>query len=197
MPRLQSPSPVIAIVYSDGRAAARILQEIVDWARAGGHSCCGLLQHDGEAGRHGRCDAALDDLASHARTPIMEDRGPLARGCRLDVGALLAAMTRARAAIATRPDLVVVNKFGKTECEGGGLRPLVIDALEAGLPVLVAVPWGNIDSWRRFAGELATEHPAEVLAGLRGGALAAALGFLIDGQPAVPEPRPTTPMPPT
>ena len=63
----------------------------------------------------------------------------------------------ATAALATDPDLLVINRFGKTEAEGGGVRPLIADAVDRGIPVLIAVPWRNIASWRVFAGELAVE----------------------------------------
>jgi len=39
------------------------------------------------------------------------------------VEALLDAVGRVRGALAMGPDLVVVNKFGKTECEGRGGDP--------------------------------------------------------------------------
>lgn len=74
---------------------------------------------------------------------------------------MLGAMARARAALETAPDLLIVNKFGKTECEGGGCRPLIAEAVERGVPVLVAVPWDNLDGWRRFAGDLAIEYGLE------------------------------------
>ena len=57
-----------------------------------------------------------------------------------------------------KPDLVIVNKFGKTECEGGGCRSLIAEAIELNVPVLVAVPVGNLEDWRRFAGGFATEY---------------------------------------
>jgi hypothetical protein len=51
----------------------------------------------------------------------------------------------------------VLNKFGKVECSGGGLRDLVASAIDRGIPVIIGVPRRNLEVWRNFAGELATE----------------------------------------
>jgi len=58
---------------------------------------------------------------------------------------------------ADEPRLLVVNKFGKIEADGGGLREAIADAVALGIPVLVGVPLRNIESWRAFAGGLAAE----------------------------------------
>ena len=100
----------------------------------------------------------LVDLAGGRSIRISEDRGAGARGCRLDTNELLQAMSLARGAMTARPDLLIVNKFGKSESEGGGFRDLIAEAVEQEIPVLVAVPWRNIDAWRRFAGVFAAEH---------------------------------------
>jgi len=42
---------------------------------------------------------------------------------------------------------------------GDGQR--VASVVEREVPVLVAVPWGNLDGWRRFAGDLAVEYELE------------------------------------
>ena len=92
-------------------------------------------------------------------------------------------MARARNALATAPDLLVVNKFGKTECEGSGCRPLIAEAVEREVPVLVAVPWGNLDGWRRFAGDLAVEYRLEDLPS-NAEMLCRHLGLIGDGERA-------------
>ncbi len=127
----------------------------------------------------------IECLSTGERLKISEDRGPLARGCRLDVGVLAEALVSARTEIQKQPDVLVVNKFGKSEAEGGGFRPLIADAIELGIPVLIAVPWRNIESWRHFAGELATEVAADTI-GNDGdetllGSVTAVLGHKLEG----------------
>ena len=60
-----------------------------------------------------------------------------------------------------RRSLLIVNKFGKIEADGGGMRGAIAQAVELGIPVLVGVPARNLDRWRAFAGPLAVELPAE------------------------------------
>lgn len=59
------------------------------------------------------------------------------------------------------PDLLVLNKFGKVECEGGGLRDLIASAIDRGIPVMIGVPRRNLEAWRRFAGDFAVESYAD------------------------------------
>ncbi len=158
MSRLQAPAPITVIVYGDGARVAPTLDRIVTHLVAKGCRLAGLVQRDIERVGRSRCDMRMDDLATGETVAISQDRGEGARGCRLDVEALLNAVARVRSALSTKPDLVIVNKFGKTECEGGGCRSLIAEAIELNVPVLVAVPLGNLDGWRRFAGDFATEY---------------------------------------
>lgn len=169
---------ILAITYSSSDLAADILRRLAARLTSGGTSCAGFIQRD-EPPRPGRsrCDMIIECLSTGERLKISEDRGPLARGCRLDVSVLATALVRARTAIRNGPDVLIINKFGKTEAEGGGFRPLIADAFELGIPVLVAVPWRNIESWRDFAGDLSTELEAETLADTSEDAVLARIGL--------------------
>jgi len=155
--------PITALVYTDSEAADQALRTIALTLLERGCRLAGLVQHNTPRPGRSRCDMMLEELSSGALLGISQDRGPLARGCALDVGQLLQAMQIVRAGLGQRPDLVILNKFGKTEAEGAGFRPLIGEALEAGLPLLIAVPWRNIESWRLFAGPLARELELEAL----------------------------------
>lgn len=163
MPRIAPPAPLIAVVYGERQGADVAMSRIVEHLLAGGVTCAGFLERCTDRPGRSRCDMALQDIDTGQWIDISEDRGAHARGCRLVVGELMRMLTIARAALVTRPDLLVVNKFGKTESEGGGFRPLIAEAVEIGVPVLLTVPWRNIDSWRLFAGELALEHRLDSL----------------------------------
>ena len=70
------------------------------------------------------------------------------------------ALTEAGIDAGTR--LLIVNKFGKREAEGGGFRPLIAAALERGLPVLVGLGERNAEAFDAFAGDMAeTLDPSE------------------------------------
>lgn len=158
MSRLQAPTPITAIIYGDGARVGPTLDRIISHLVAEGFRLAGFVQRDIERVGRSRCDMLMEDLATGETVAISQDRGEGARGCRLDVEALLNAVARVRGALSTKPDLVIVNKFGKTECEGGGCRSLIAEAIELNVPVLVAVPLGNLEGWRRFAGGFATEY---------------------------------------
>jgi hypothetical protein len=103
----------------------------------------------------------LEDLATGHRTALFENRGAGARGCRLDEAALAEATARVEGSFEQVPHLLVLNKFGKVECDGGGLRDLIASAIDRGIPVIIGVPERNLGAWRDFAGEFAAELPDE------------------------------------
>lgn len=132
----------------------------------------GVMQRDDlRAGRVG-CNMLLDDLMSGETIAISQDLGPYARRCRLDVGELLRATHLVAAALDQRPDVPMLNKFGKTEAEGGGFCDFTAQAVEAPVLVLIAPPYCNLHQWRAFAGDLAREVTLE---GLDEAALASSL----------------------
>jgi len=164
-----SDAIIAAVVYADGVYPDRVLARAIAPLRERGMAIAGAIQLDpsGQPGRH-PCDLLLEDLASGEVTAIAEHRGREARGCRLDIGILTElAETVAASLRADVPRLLVVNKFGKIETDGGGLRSAIAEAVARGIPVLVGVPVRNLDRWRAFAGSLAVELPADsaVIAG--------------------------------
>lgn len=149
--------PITALVYTDSAAADCALRDIAIRLMEQGYRLAGLVQINTPRPGRSRCDMLLEELSSGEHLGISQDRGPQARGCTLDLGQLLTAMETVRAALASKPDLVILNKFGKAEAEGRGLRPLIAETIEAGLPLLIGVPWRNIESWRLFAGPFSHE----------------------------------------
>lgn len=151
--------PVAAIVYANEVYPDALFKTLVQRCRALGLTLAGVLQHQAFAGGDRRCDVILEDLANGHRTALFENRGAGARGCRLDEAALAEATARVEGSFEQAPHLVVLNKFGKVECEGGGLRDLIAGAIDRGIPVIIGVPERNLDAWRSFAGEFAAELP--------------------------------------
>ena len=112
----------------------------------------GVQSSEGRPGRD-QCDMDLTLLPGGPVLRISQDLGPLAQGCRLDADALETAV----AEVARRlpgAQALVVNKFGKQEQIGRGFVPLIAQALEAGLPVLVGVNAMNLKGFLDFAGDL-------------------------------------------
>ncbi len=155
---MTNDAPLItALIYADSALADQALRRIVRQFEAAGRRLAGVVQRDTpRAGRTG-CDMTLEELSTGTSIEISHDRGPQARGCRLDLGEMARAIQLASMALRASPDLLVLNKFGKTEVEGGGFRALIAEAIDRGVPVLIAVPYRNIDPWRAFVGDLARE----------------------------------------
>jgi hypothetical protein len=149
--------PVAAIVYANEVYPGAVFETLVLRCRVLGLTLAGVLQHQAFAGADRRCDVILEDLASGHRTVLFENRGADARGCRLDEAALAEATARVEGSFEQAPHLLVLNKFGKVECEGGGLRDLIASAIDRGIRVVIGVPKRNVDAWRSFTGEFAME----------------------------------------
>jgi Protein of unknown function (DUF2478) len=152
------------IPYSSGFRIDRFMADTASQLKAQGLRLGGVVQHNDGACEDGCLSMALEDLATGARFPISENRGAGATGCRLDAAGLAAAGGALGAALAGETDLVIVNKFGRQEVLGQGLRQEIAAALMAGLPVLIAVRHDMLPAFRDFAGEEWTELPAEAQA---------------------------------
>ncbi len=170
-PSHESEDPrLLALVYTDAAGADRVLTQLAMVLLEQDVSLAGLVQHNAPRPGRSRCDMVLEDLGSGRHVAISQDRGPEARGCMLDVSQLLTASLMVEDSLSQEPELVILNKFGKSESEGGGFRPLISTVIGSGIPLVIAVPWRNIESWRAFAGgmgqEIALEGEAETVAGL-------------------------------
>lgn len=157
----------LAHVSLTGRGATdAFLADVAKSLQSQGLVLAGCVQsNEPRAGRK-KCDMDLHVLPDGPVLRISEDRGDLARGCRLDSGVLEQAVVAVRQRMAGA-DLLIVNKFGKRESEGRGLVPVIAEALEAGMPVLVGVNGLNLPAFDDFAGGLSqslSADSAEVLA---------------------------------
>jgi hypothetical protein len=115
---------------------------------------------------HGLADRActagyLRSLGSGERFQIFHDLGPGSRACHLAGEGALAAAVAVQRDIADGCDLVLLNKFGKLEADGGGLRDAFSEAIDCGVPVLTSVSPAFAAAWEAFAGSLFAVLPAD------------------------------------
>ncbi|MDO5657543.1 MAG: DUF2478 domain-containing protein [Paracoccus sp. (in: a-proteobacteria)] len=131
------------------------LRDLADKLAQAGLCVRGAVRVEGGAAR-ARQDMRLRVLgcATGGDIVISQDLGEHASGCRLDPGALESAAARTVAAI-DGADLVIVNKFGKQEAFGRGMRSVIATAIERGLPVLTLVDAPQRDDFLGFAGDFA------------------------------------------
>ena len=156
-----SASNILAVVYTDGLAADKYLAGWGYALRAAGLSVAGLVQLNTFERDPGKCDMAVEELFSGTVLQLSEDRGKGSSGCRLDRSILTQAAGLLLSALEQRPDILVLNKFGKVEAEGEGLRDALAKAVELGVPIVVGVPFRNLDQWRLFVGDMAEEYPVD------------------------------------
>ncbi|MEM8552818.1 MAG: DUF2478 domain-containing protein [Pseudomonadota bacterium] len=139
-----------------------LLSSFADKLIARGVRVCGAVQENVERADRTRCDMVVTALPSGRSFLISQDRGPHARGCRLDADGLEAAVVDVAAGLRGGADILIINKFGKHEAEGRGFCQVIGDALAAHVPVLVGVNALNRDAFFRFADGLAqTLEPNE------------------------------------
>lgn len=156
--------PLAAIVYSSGFPIDELMVEVADVLKREAIRLGGVVQHNNGDCVSGCASMALEDLASGRLFPISEDRGAGSAGCRLDPAGLAAAGAAVSSALSGLVDFVIVNKFGKQEALGQGLRTEIAAGVVAGLPLLTAVRDDMLAAWSGFAGEdwqrLPPEHGA-------------------------------------
>ncbi len=152
-----------AVYYRDGEGGVvdRLIAAAANRLRGEGLRLAGVIQHNTDCGERSCCTMTLEELASSRLIKISEDRGPHATGCRLDTRALEEAVGLAGAAIDEGADLLIVNKFGKRECEGHGFRATIDAALTAGIPVLAGVNEQSADGWIEYAQDFSHRLPLD------------------------------------
>jgi hypothetical protein len=65
-------------------------------------------------------------------------------------------------AVLERVDLLIINKFGKEEAHGRGLRPVIAEALIAEIPQLIGVSTRNLCDFLNLVGDSATRLTSDV-----------------------------------
>lgn len=151
----------LAHVTCHGRGATdALLAAAVAQLRARGLRLAGTVQTNPQRPDRARCDMDLRVLPDGPVFRISADRGDLARGCRLDAGAL----EQSVAAVLERlpgAQVLIVNKFGRHESEGGGMIAAIAAAMEQDIPVIVGVNALNLPAWEGFAAGLSTPLPPD------------------------------------
>lgn len=148
------PRRLLALVYDDSLVADRVLSSLGYALRDQGIAVRGLVQRNKPVADRVKCDMDLEELGSGKIFQISKDRGVLAQGCRLDVEMLLIAGEVLEDALEHGCELLIVNKFGRTEAEGGGLRDLLARSVSHEITTIVGVSRQNVDPWLQFAGGL-------------------------------------------
>ncbi len=157
-------TPIYAIRRDDPEAADHIVADMLDFARSLGILVTGVVQKNIRRTDRVHNDMHLVSIDSCNEYRISEDRGRLSTGCRLDRDLIgRAALEVERSLMTGTPQLFVLNKFGKAEEEGGGMRQAIALAVEREIPVLLSVGRLSMGALLDFAGTLVEIAPADIV----------------------------------
>ena len=150
------PSRIGAVVYDDGLFGDALIAQCAADLVASGYRLGGVVQSNTH--RHGRrrCDMYVKDLLGGEEIKISLDRGNEARGCRFDPDAFARIDAWVERAVLERVDLLIIDKFGREEAHGRGLRPGIAEALIAEIPLMIGVSTRNLPDFLTFVGASAT-----------------------------------------
>ncbi len=138
--RLDSAQPVDAVMENVARKVQR-----------NGTKLVGYLQR--ETAIPGNCCSRiyLENVNSAAQYSISQSLGPGSKGCRLDPQGLADAAGHILTEVENAAELLILNRFGKGEAEGGGFRSVIEAALLRDIPVLIAAREPYLEDLRLFA----------------------------------------------
>lgn len=140
-----------------------LLEQFADQMRAKGVSVCGVVQTNSDRRDGLPCDMDLRVLPDGPILRISQQLGGGAKGCRLDSDALEQAVGYVAKTL-DGANLLIINKFGKREAEGGGFRDLIAEALSRGIPILCGTNTLNRPAFDEFAGGLSDELEPNIAA---------------------------------
>ncbi|WP_068088639.1 DUF2478 domain-containing protein [Polycladidibacter stylochi] len=147
--------PIAAIGFNETQWVDPVLEAVAIHVQAMGGRVVGVLQSEVET--EGCCgDMYLRSLSSKYTSMISQSLGSGSRGCRLDPHALAEVNMELMRELAKGADLVIVNRFGKGESEGRGLRNVIEAALEAEIPVLCGLKDTYKEDFKDYVGDMAT-----------------------------------------
>ncbi|HEX3574483.1 MAG TPA: DUF2478 domain-containing protein [Rhodopila sp.] len=152
------------LFYESSVEVDAIMTTAVAYIRARGITVGGLLQRFGERLPNGKNRMWVDDIVTGQSIRLDLPRGAHARACIVDPDALAQAACMLRRTIEARPGLIVVNRFGHAEADGGGMRAEIADAIFSGATVLLAARISYREALEAFLGGPPTVLPLETSA---------------------------------
>ncbi len=151
-PDLNVAARVGVLLYDTSVELEAILTEAITRLRARGTTVGGLLQRFGEQLPSGKYRMWVEDIATGESIRLDKPRGAAASACIVDPDALTQAACMLRRTTEARPDLIIVNRFGHAEADGGGMRPEIAEAVCCGGMVLLAARFTYLDALEAFLG---------------------------------------------
>jgi nucleoside-triphosphatase THEP1 len=152
----QEQLPFAAAVYSRTTEDRKALATFASNLRAAGVKVGGLLQEELVDGGGCRMGIDLVDVETGSRFPINRPTKEHmdSKSCSMDTNVLADSTEALRQAIEDKVDLIVLEKFGEQEQNGGGLNDEILNAIAENIPLLIAVPETALELWTERSGGL-------------------------------------------
>lgn len=146
--------PILAAVLAEKDAPVDLLlAEIAVRGEARGLKVAGFLQRRSTDADDCCREIVIERIGTGVRHLISQPLGSGSRGCRLDPAALADVAGSLLAEIDAGVDLLILNRFGKSEAEGHGFRAVIEAAYSKQIPVLTVVRDAYVGDWHDFAGD--------------------------------------------
>lgn len=155
----------LAYVMTETRGATdRLLTNLAEALHAKGVRLSGIVQSNTECSDEELCDMDVRVLPAGETIRISQSLGAGARGCRLNPEALEQAVGQVTASLQAEPSpqVLIVNKFGKHEADGRGMRPVIGEALTQGMIVVSGVNRMNVEPFKAFSDGMAVAGATEL-----------------------------------
>ena len=152
----QDQLPFAAAVYSRSTEDRKALATFTATLRAKGVRVGGLLQEELVDGGGCRMGIDLVDVETGSRFPINRPskENLESKTCSMNTNVLADSTEALRRAIEDKVDLIVLEKFGEQEQNGGGLNDEILNAIAENIPLLIAVPETALELWTERSGGL-------------------------------------------
>jgi hypothetical protein len=146
---------IAVVVYEPGEAKALddLFCEVAGVMVARGLRLAGTIQLNRAADGNASASMVLKDIVSSRAFDISVPAPVKAQSCSLDPAALEDVAGHVGAGIDATIDLVLINRFGKQEALGYGLRSVIEQTVSEEIPLLTALCSTHLESWTSFAGD--------------------------------------------
>jgi uncharacterized protein len=148
--------PFAAAVYSRATEDRKALATFTVNLRAEGIKVGGLLQEELVDGGGCRMGIDLVDVETGSRFPINRPTKENMdnKTCSMNTNVLADSTEALRRAVEDKVDLIVLEKFGEQEQNGGGLNDEILNAISENIPLIIAVPETALELWTERSGGL-------------------------------------------
>jgi hypothetical protein len=156
-PAAVTARPIAVVVCGEGDPADECMAALAAACQARGLTVTGVIQHNQRDGPAPGFSMTLEQIAPAGagpgeQIPLVDPRIVAGDACRLDVASLAAAAAWLAPELHRGSDLVIINKFGRQESLGRGLRDEMAALVMAGVPVLTSVRSPLLPAFEAFAG---------------------------------------------